>query len=59
MEYNVKSDKNEQIDKAMDNIRNKHGPQTITFATLIKKKKAASDDLNQTVFICNPGSMLI
>jgi DNA polymerase-4 len=34
MEDNLKKDKNEQIDKAMDKIRNKHGSETITFATL-------------------------
>jgi DNA polymerase-4 len=33
----VKTDKNERIDKAMDEIRNKHGSEIITFATLIKK----------------------
>ena len=38
MEYNVKSDKNERIDKAMDKIRNKHGSEIITFAALVKKK---------------------
>ena len=37
MEDNVKSDKNEQIDKAMDKIRNKHGSKKITFAALVKK----------------------
>jgi DNA polymerase-4 len=37
MEYNVKNDKNERIDKAMDEIRNKHGSEKITFAALVKK----------------------
>ena len=38
MEDNVmKSDKNERIDKAMDEIRNKHGSEIITFAALVKK----------------------
>jgi len=37
MEANVKSDKNERIDKAMDKIRNKHGSEKITFAALVKK----------------------
>jgi len=37
MEDNVKNEKNELIDKAMDKIRNKHGPEIITFAALIKK----------------------
>jgi DNA polymerase-4 len=36
-EDNVKSDKNERIDKAMDKIRNKHGSEIITFAALVKK----------------------
>jgi DNA polymerase-4 len=39
MEDNVKSDKNERIDKAMDKIRNKHGSEIITFAALVKKEK--------------------
>lgn len=39
MNDNLKSGKNEQIDKAMDKIRNKHGSETITFATLIKKER--------------------
>ena len=34
---NVKNDKNERIDKAMDEIRNKHGSKIITFAALVKK----------------------
>jgi DNA polymerase-4 len=37
MEDNVKKDKNERIDKAMDKIRNKHGSEKITFAALIEK----------------------
>ena len=37
MEDNVKDDKNERIDKAMDKIRNKHGSEIITFAALVKK----------------------
>jgi hypothetical protein len=39
MKDNVKSDKDERIDKAMDKIRNKHGSEMITFAALIKRKK--------------------
>jgi DNA polymerase-4 len=37
MEVNVKNDKNERIDKAMDEIRKKHGDEKITFAALVKK----------------------
>jgi DNA polymerase-4 len=37
MEANVKNDKNERIDKAMDEIRKKHGDEKITFAALVKK----------------------
>ena len=37
MEDNVKNDKNERIDKVMDEIRNKHGSEIITFAALVKK----------------------
>ena len=37
MEDNVKNDKNERIDKAMDKIRSKHGSEMITFAALVKK----------------------
>ena len=37
MEDNVKNDKDERIDKAMDKIRSKHGPEIITFAALVKK----------------------
>jgi DNA polymerase IV len=36
-EGNVKTDKNERIDQAMDKIRSRHGSEIITFATLIKK----------------------
>jgi hypothetical protein len=39
METNVKSGKNKLIDKAMDKIRDKHGTQIITFATLVQKGK--------------------
>jgi len=34
---NLKKDKNKQIDEAMDKIRNRHGSEKITFATLVKK----------------------
>jgi DNA polymerase-4 len=37
MEDNVKNEKNERIDKAMDKIRSKHGSEIITFAALVKK----------------------
>jgi DNA polymerase-4 len=37
MEDHAIKDKNERIDKAMDKIRNKHGSEKITFATLVKK----------------------
>ncbi len=37
MEDNVKNEKNERIDQAMDKIRNKHGSEIITFAALVKK----------------------
>ena len=33
----AKSDKNERIDRAMDELRGKHGSEIITFATLVKK----------------------
>ena len=39
MEGDVQKDKIKEIDKAMDKIRNKHGAETITFATLVKKEK--------------------
>jgi DNA polymerase IV len=35
---NARNDKSERIDKVMDSIRNKHGADKITFATLIKKE---------------------
>jgi len=37
MESKPKDDKNERIDRAMDEIRKKHGSEKITFATLVKK----------------------
>jgi len=37
MESKLKDDKNERIDKAMDEIRKKHGSEKITFAALVKK----------------------
>jgi len=37
MKDNVNNDKNERIDKAMDKIRNKHGSEIITFASLVRK----------------------
>jgi DNA polymerase-4 len=37
MEENVKSDKQEKIDSAMDKIRSRHGTSKISRATLIKK----------------------
>jgi DNA polymerase-4 len=40
-ENNVKDDKNKLIDKAMDKIRDKHGSEIITFATLVKKEKTS------------------
>ena len=42
MDGNVKNDKNERIDKAMDKIRSKHGSEIITFAALVKKEKSGS-----------------
>jgi DNA polymerase-4 len=33
----VKTDKNDRIDKAMDELRNKYGSEIITFANLVKK----------------------
>jgi DNA polymerase-4 len=39
MENPSKKNKTEQIEKAMDIIRNKHGPETITFAALVRKGK--------------------
>lgn len=40
-EGNGKKEKNEQIDKVMDKIRNKHGTEIITLATLVKKEKGS------------------
>ena len=37
MEDNGMSARNERIDRAMDKIRNKHGSEKITFATLVEK----------------------
>ena len=37
MEGRARNDKNERIDKAMDEIRNRHGAEMITFAALVKK----------------------
>jgi DNA polymerase IV len=37
IEDTVKNDKSERIDKAMDEIRNKHGSEVITFAALVEK----------------------
>lgn len=39
---NVRSDKNRQIDEAMDKIRNKHGSEIITVAALVKKDRGGS-----------------
>jgi len=39
MESNPAKDKSRQIDEVMDKIRNRHGAETITFATLVKKEK--------------------
>jgi len=36
---NIQADKNKQIDKAMDKIRNKYGSKKITLATLVKTEK--------------------
>jgi len=44
MQNHVTTDKNKQIDKAMDKIRNKHGSEIITFAALVKKEKSATKD---------------
>ena len=38
-ESNSAKDKSKQIDEVMDKIRNRHGTETITFATLVKKEK--------------------
>ena len=40
MGNNVKGDKNKLINKAMDKIRDKHGSEIITFATLVRKEKS-------------------
>jgi DNA polymerase IV len=42
MQDNVKTDKNKQIDEAMDKIRNKYGSEKITLATLVKTKKSVT-----------------
>jgi DNA polymerase-4 len=39
MQGNIQADKNKQIDKAMDKIRNKYGSEKITIATLVKTEK--------------------
>jgi len=39
MESNPVKDKSKKIDEVMDKIRNRHGTETITFATLVKKEK--------------------
>jgi len=39
MEDNVKNEKNELVDRAMDKIRSRHGSEIITFAALVKKEK--------------------
>ena len=39
MESNSVKDKSKQIDEVMDKIRSKHGTETITFATLVKREK--------------------
>jgi DNA polymerase-4 len=44
MEENVKSVKNEKIDLVMDKIRNRHGTDKISRATLIKKVSRNSGD---------------
>jgi len=44
MQDNDQTDKNKQIDQAMDKIRNKHGSEIITFAALVKKEKGAIKD---------------
>jgi DNA polymerase-4 len=41
MESNTVKDKSRQIDEVMDKIRNRHGAETITFATLVKKEKGS------------------
>jgi DNA polymerase-4 len=44
MQDNVQTDKNKQIDKAMDKIRNKYGSEKIILATLVKTKKSVIKD---------------
>jgi len=44
MQIHVTTDKNKQIDKAMDKIRNKYGSEKITLATLVKKDKDTTKD---------------
>ena len=39
MEINPAKGKSKQIDEVMDKIRNRHGTETITFATLVKNEK--------------------
>lgn len=39
MQVSIKTDKNKQIDKAMDKIRNKYGSEKITIAALVKQEK--------------------
>jgi DNA polymerase-4 len=39
MESNPAKGKSKQIDEVMDKIRNRHGTETITFATLVKNEK--------------------
>ena len=41
MEDSMKKDKHKRIDDAMDKIRNKHGSETITYATLVKKERVS------------------
>ena len=40
-ESNPAKDKSRQIDEVMDKIRSRHGTETITFATLVKKEKGS------------------
>ena len=44
MQIHVTTDKNKQIDKAMDKIRNKYGSEKKTLATLVKKDKDTTKD---------------
>ena len=41
MESSSAKDKSRQIDEVMDKIRSRHGTETITFATLVKKEKGS------------------